>query len=77
MNSSGAARVRTRPGLEGAGTWGAERVATARGAGGVAATDASATASSAAVMDSVLEEDVTLLTPLSGCRCGRGSAGSR
>ncbi|KAM5258708.1 CDK5 regulatory subunit-associated protein 2 isoform 8-T9 [Hipposideros larvatus] len=67
LNSSGAAGVRTRAGLEGAGTWGARRVATAWGARRAAATDTSAATSSEPVMDSVLEEDVTLPGTLSGC----------
>ena len=77
MNSSGAARVRTRAGLEGAGTWG---VCGSRQPGepvGAAATDTNATTFSVSMMESVLEEDVTLPGTLGGCRCGPGFAGAR
>lgn len=67
MNSSGAAGVPTRAGLEGAGTWGARRITTAKGTSGAVATDTNATIASVSIMDSVLEEDVILPGTLSGC----------
>lgn len=61
--------------MEGAGTLGARRVATAGGTSGAATTDTNTATTSVSMMDSVLEEDVTLPGTLSGCRCGRGIGG--
>lgn len=46
------------------------------GTRGAAATDINASTASVSMMESVLEEDVTLPGTLSGCRCGPGFGGS-
>lgn len=53
--------------MEGAGTLGARRVATAGGTSVAASTDTNTATTSVSMMDSVLEEDVTLPGTLSGC----------
>lgn len=68
LNSSGAARLRTRAGLEGAGP--GEPSRSPQLGEPVAPPQTPVPPSRCSVMDSGMEEDITLPVTLSGCRCG-------